>query len=319
MVDKNMSGTVLNIQRFTIHDGPGIRTEVFLKGCPLQCRWCSNPESMKVQPEVGVNKEACLGIDHCGWCVDKCPNVALILEEKKIVAIDREKCSNCLSCATSCPNDTLKIFGNSMTVEEIMKIVRSDRNYYEQSGGGLTLSGGDPLVQWKFSLEILKACKLTNIHTCVETELFCKKEIIDHILPYTDLIITDIKHMDTQKHKLFTNVGNEVILDNIKYIVKNNADVVIRIPIVPGHNNDDENIRITAEFISKELNNRIHQLQLLPYRPLGVDKYASLGLSYSMNGQEKINRDEYKKEIENIAMKFQSYGIPAVTGANKLL
>lgn len=314
-----MSGTVLNIQRFTIHDGPGIRTEVFLKGCPLQCRWCSNPESMKAQPEVGVNKEVCLGVDQCGWCMDKCSKDALIIENKKVIAIDREKCTDCLNCASSCPNDTLKTYGNSMTVEEIMKIVKSDRNYYDKSGGGITLSGGDPLVQWKFSIEILKACKLTNIHTCIESELFCKRETLDQVLPYTDLIITDIKHMDTQKHKMFTNVGNEIILDNIKYIIKNNAAVILRIPIVPGHNNDDENIRKTAEYISKDLNNKIMQLQLLPYRPLGEDKYASLGRNYSMSDQEMINREVYTKEIENIAKKFQAYGVPAVTGANKPL
>lgn len=317
-MEKKRIGKVINIQRFTIHDGPGIRTEIFLKGCPLNCIWCSNPESKHLYSEVGVNRDSCIGIELCGKCLEVCKPQALVFLGDKISHIDREKCKNCLVCANVCVNDTLKVFGIDYTVEELMKIIKADRKFYDQSGGGVTFSGGDPLVQWEFLLEMLKACKRTNINTCVESELFCKREILDEIMPYTDLFISDIKHSDSEQHRLITNVGNEVILENLKYLVSKNMPLVLRIPIATGYNDSDENIINTAKFIQNDLHNRIIQLQLLPYRPLGTDKYEALGVPYPMAGTPEVDRDYYTEQLNRIVDKFQEYGVPAVAGALKL-
>ncbi|WP_414151582.1 glycyl-radical enzyme activating protein [Acetobacterium carbinolicum] len=313
----NRIGKIINIQRFTIHDGPGIRTEIFLKGCPLHCIWCSNPESRHPYSEVGVNRDSCIGNELCGKCRDVCIQGALMFSGDKIAGIDREKCTNCFACAKVCVNDTLKIFGTDLTVDQLMKIIRADRKYYDQSGGGVTFSGGDPLIQWEFVRDVLAQCKRLNINTCVESELFCKREILDEIIPYTDLFISDIKHMDSGQHRQITNVGNEIILGNLQHLVSKNMPLVLRIPIVTGYNDSEENIRKTGEFIQNELHNRIIQLQLLPFRPLGEDKYESLGISYPMTGTPS-NRDLYTDQLTRIAEELQKYGVPAVPGAMKL-
>lgn len=309
--DGQTRGNIINIQRFTVHDGPGIRTEIFFKGCPLRCRWCSNPESMQINSEVGVFPKECIGVSKCGWC-GTCP--ALIVENDKVVKIDRDKCSNCLKCAEACPTEALKVYGKKMTVSEVMKTIMEDRGFYDNSNGGVTLSGGDPLIQWEFALSLLKECKRRGIHTCLESELQCQTEILDKIFPYTDLLITDIKHMDSNKHKEYTGAGNEKILSNIKYAVKKGMALVIRMPVVPGHNDSNENIKATAEFIAKDLGNGIRQLQLLPYKLLGLDKYESLGRVYPMAGIEPLKRETYESNIRHIAEVMKSFGVPAVAG-----
>jgi pyruvate formate lyase activating enzyme len=313
----NRTGKIINIQRFTIHDGPGIRTEVFLKGCPLYCIWCSNPESRHPYSEVGVTKSKCIGATQCGKCLEVCKLDALVFSGDKIVRIDREKCKNCLACANACVNDTLKVFGVDKTVDELMEIIRVDRRYFDRTGGGVTFSGGDPLTQWEYVRDVLSQCKRININTCVESELFCKKEILDEIIPVTDLFISDIKHMDSEQHRQITNVGNEIILENLKYLVSKNIPLVLRIPIVTGYNDSIENIRKTGEFIQKELHNKIIQLQLLPFRPLGEDKYEALGLSYPMKDTPS-NRESFTPQLKRIEEELQKYGVPAVLGAMKL-
>lgn len=318
-VNNHIKGYVFNIQRYTIHDGPGIRTEIFLKGCPLRCKWCSNPESLKTHPQIGVYASRCIGIEVCGKCMEACPHGGekiFSIQEGKISGINRDICTNCLKCADDCPANALMVWGKTYTVQEILDIVLSDVEFYEKSGGGVTLSGGDPLVQWKFARAVLQTCKSHGIHTCIETELSTSRHILDKVLPYADLIITDIKHMDPRKHKEFTGVDNVRILENIVHIVKAGKQTVIRTPVVPGHNDGRENIEATSEFIRDTLGNNVTQVQLLPYRPLGLEKYKSLGLSYGMADFQAPERSVWEKNILSLVEVMKSYGVPAVPGSS---
>lgn len=314
-------GIVFNIQRFTVHDGPGIRTEIFLKGCHLRCKWCSNPESFLLKRQVGVYPTKCIGIDKCGVCIKSCPKAEehpFIIEEGKIVGIDRNICDDCMKCHEECPADALKSWGEEMDVEQVMKIIRSDRGFYEKSGGGVTISGGESLFQWKFTMGILKACKAEGIHTCVETALGVNALILEEIIPYCDMFITDIKHMDSEIHKKYTGIGNEQILKNIKRIVASGRPVVLRLPIIPGVNDTVEHVRRVGEFIVSELDNKVCQVQFLRFRRLGEEKYRSLGLRYNM---EDVNpeRVEFESHIKLLVETLESFGIPAYAGTtNKI-
>ena len=313
-------GIVFNIQRYTIHDGPGIRTEVFLKGCPMHCKWCSNPESIDPRQELGLYPTKCIGLDKCGLCVKACPlgdKTPLSFSDNKIVSIDRNRCTRCLACAKTCYLNAIKVWGTVMSVDEAIKQILADRDFYQKSGGGVTLSGGEVTVQWKFSLEILKESKKQHVHTCVETGMHCSPEILAKFYPYTDLMITDIKHMDPEIHRKYTGQDNTRILRNIEKTVNAGVPLIIRIPIIPGVNNDEDNIRKTAEFIANKLHNKVVQVQLLPYRKMGTEKYASLEQEYPMgDGYEMPPREVWEKNILGLTEVMKSYGVPAVAGAS---
>lgn len=310
-------GCVFNIQRYTIHDGPGIRTEIFLKGCPLHCIWCSNPEGIHRAPEVGVRASRCIGTDKCGLCIGVCPQSSrdvFVIKEKKVIGINREVCSGCLSCAEKCPADALKAWGKRMSIPEAMRVVMTDKPFYDNSGGGVTLSGGEPLVQWRFVRGILEQCRERGVHTCVETAMMIHPDILDEILPLADLIICDIKHMDPDKHRAYTGVSNGLILDNIRKTVNLGKPTVIRIPVIPGHNDSRENIIASAVFVAEELNNRIRQLQLLRYRKLGEEKYEALGIAYPMGDFKAPAPEAGENDIRELAALMREYGVPAVAG-----
>lgn len=306
-------GIVSNIQHFTIHDGPGIRTEVFLKGCPLRCRWCSNPESLSTKPEVGVYSSRCIGIDKCGYCLAACPvcdKGVFLRKGGQIAGIERDICTGCLECADACPANALIVWGKRLSVDDVMKEVLSDVSFYEKSGGGVTLSGGEALLQWQFVLEILKQCGKHGVHRCLESTLLCQTDVLELVYPYTDLVIADIKHMDVTRHRGCTGVGNDRILGNIEATISMGKPLILRIPVVPGFNDDEPNIRSTAEFIVNRLHNKVLQVQLLPYRRLGEEKYVSLGMDYQMPEYAMLSSSQWEEKMASLLSIMGSYNIP---------
>lgn len=317
-------GLISNIQKYTIHDGPGIRTAIFFKGCPMRCLWCSNPETISPKQQLGVYPGKCLSTGKCGCCVKDCPEMGVPIEfdENSILKAVHmsDACDGCLKCAEACPGRAIKLWGKRMTVSELLKIIAEDRSFYQKTGGGVTLNGGEVMLQWEFAAALLRECKRASIGTCVETALFCPEEHMDAVFEYTDIIITDIKHMDREKHMEYTGVPNERILGNIKRASRLGKPLVIRTPIVDGYNNDEENLRKTGEFIRGGLGGRIVQYQLLPYRKMGTEKYDSLGMPYPMDGYAAPERAKWEQNLlELAAMLAQDYGIPVVAGSSNKL
>lgn len=311
-----MQGNVFNVQRFTIHDGPGLRTELFLKGCPLRCEWCSNPESQKKNSEPGVYKTKCISKKKCGLCEKSCEHNALQFYRGKLVSIDRNLCTNCMKCVDACPAEAIKQWGKLMTVEECMNVIIKDRGFYERSGGGVTVSGGEPLLQADFVAELFKACREEKIQTCCESAFYIKWTEIEKLIPLTDIWIVDIKHMNSVKHKEHIGTVNTQILKNIKRLTKYTDDIILRIPIIPGFNDDMENIEATADFILNEMKNKIRTLQLLSFMRLGEEKYQSLGMPYKMENT-KVNRRSFQKKIEGLADYFNKRGIHCLVGTKE--
>jgi pyruvate formate lyase activating enzyme len=298
----NVKGTVFNIQTYSIHDGPGIRVTVFLKGCPLRCIWCANPESNEVYPQLMTYSNICTG---CGSCIPACPAKAIELrvdEGKAIAVTDRGKCVNCGACVSVCPNEARELAGSEKTVQEVMKKVLKDKLFMVGSGGGMTISGGEPLMHPEFSACLLYAAKKEGLHTAIESCSFASRQAVDQVYPYVDLGLLDIKHMDSAVHKKLTGVSNEQILDNIKYIHnKLHIPVIIRVPTIPGCNDSDENIAATARFTAEELGADT-AINLLPYHRLGESKNESLGKKMDLTVE--IPSDEHMQHLQSIVTGF---------------
>lgn len=309
-------GTVFNVQRFSVHDGPGIRTVVFLKGCSLRCIWCSNPESLSCSIQIGVYPDRCIGTDKCSACFEAAPDAnAFVVEDHRVTALDTPRTQDYARCAEVCPTSALKAWGRQVTVGDVMQEVMADEACYRESGGGLTLSGGEALLQRRFATELLKAARSAGISTCVETALNYDAKVLDELMPLVDFFFCDLKHMDADRHRKFTGVSNARILRNLRKIAAADGVVVIRIPVVPGYNGTEENLRATARFVAEELDGRVTQVQLLPFRKLGEDKYASLGLTYPMQDFAAPPRELWEQDLLRYAQMMSAYGLNVVAGA----
>jgi len=281
------SGLVFNIQRFSIHDGPGIRTTVFLKGCPLRCFWCHNPEGLLPKLEVQFTPSRCIA---CGACVATCTHAAQELGPLGRV-YHRDRCVACGDCVAECYAEALQLTGKEMTVEQVLAEVRQDRAFYERSGGGVTLSGGEPLLQPAFALAILQACKAEGVHTAVETTTQTRWEHIQAALPFIDLFMVDIKHLDPHKHKAATGVSNKRILANVRRLAATGKPIIFRTPVVPTVNDNAADIEAIAEFVRELAAKRADggagvSYELLTFHRLAEDKYAGLGRDYGAAGLE---------------------------------
>ncbi len=333
-------GTIFNIQRFSIHDGPGIRTTIFFKGCNLRCFWCHNPESLNQAPEIQFFAQKCIG---CGKCIEVCPvhahgyqvnrdssvmeqvrdagassgadgsgisvssggggsggGVAGSVGDKGRRVFDRKVCLRCGRCAEACCTCALEMCGKKMSVKEAADEAEKDKAFYDNSGGGVTLSGGEPLLQAEFAAALLEECKKRGMHTAVETAGNVSWKAVEGVMPHTDLFLYDIKVADPVRHKEVTGCGNRLIIANFMKLAAAGADIIVRVPVIPGVNDTEEEMRRIADIISKT--GRKLPVTLQPYHKLGQGKYTSLGLEYGAEGIEPPSEEKMKR-LKDIIIK----------------
>jgi pyruvate formate lyase activating enzyme len=287
-------GIINDIQRMSVNDGPGFRTVVFLKGCLLNCEWCHNPEGKRRYPEVIPYVSNCEG---CNKCMEVCPTGALkILEEKKPV-IDKALCTACFQCIGACKYYALVRWGRIVTAREVMDDVTRDKPFFVESGGGLTVSGGEPLAQPEFSLALMMLAKENGVGTALDTCGHAPWEDLEKVLEYTDLVLFDIKNIDTKEHRRYAGLGNELILDNAKRIAQKGIKMRMRVPIIPGRNDSEESLRATAKFI-EGLGDAVLGVDLLPYHPYAGGKYRAFGMDYPFPAGEGLDDDVLAPFVE---------------------
>ncbi|WP_372680554.1 glycyl-radical enzyme activating protein [Desulfosarcina sp.] len=282
-------GIIFDINRYAIHDGPGIRTTVFFKGCPIRCRWCANPESQKTALELAhLNHECIL----CGRCMETCPQDAIRVSDTNHL-LDRTACDLCGKCVEACPAEALQVMGRTVSVDDLYAEVAADRPFWERSGGGVTLSGGEPLFQPRFVKAFLERCRANYIHTAIESCLHVATQTLAEILPLVNTVICDMKLMDDQRHRQFTGVSNALILKNMAMLLQTDQDMRVRMPLIPGVNDDLPGLEALGAFLQDHREGA--QLELMPYHRLGEVKYARLGRSCKMEEIPAPSREEMEK------------------------
>ncbi|MFC1948517.1 glycyl-radical enzyme activating protein [Chloroflexota bacterium] len=301
-VNKRM---IIDITRMTVHNGPGIRTLILFKGCPLRCAWCSTPESQRESPEIAFYPDRCI---RCDECLAVCPRNAITVREAT-VAVDRELCDNCGRCTFVCYAEALKLLGREYTVEELVSEVIKDDVVYRNSGGGVTVSGGEPFQKPDFLLELLQELKTNKISAGVDTCGFTSRKNIEAVLPYVDFFLWDIKHMNREKHIEYTGVSNELILDNARFVAGENIPLFLRLPVIPGYNDSEDNLLDLCDF-AKTLTS-LEEIDLLPLHHLGKARYAALDREYPIDGIPLIEEeilDEMKRLVESTGLKCNIIG-----------
>lgn len=275
---------ICNIEKYATHDGPGIRTVVFFKGCPLKCQWCGNPETQSTKNELYYNSKKCIS---CGNCIKICKKSALSLKNN-LINIDRNKCIACGECTDVCPMNAINLVAKEMNVNDVFKEIIKDEIFYNNSGGGVTLSGGEVLSNFDFALELLKKCKENYINTAIETSGFGKTKELLRLSEFCDLVMFDIKNMCNETHKKFIGVDNSLILKNLEQLSKFHKNIIIRVPLIPTINDSANNIEKT---VALALKNNIKEIHLLPYHSLGKEKYNQLNRSYSLSEMKTPSND----------------------------
>lgn len=291
--DKYKKGTIFSIQKYSVHDGPGIRTLIFLKGCSLSCDWCSNPESQALQPQLAYNPEKCLTVEKCQRCQGICPRDALSTGDDGKIVRDAAACDDCLVCADACPTHALNVYGYEISVEEALKSVEEDECFYSRSGGGMTLSGGEPLMQHDFALALLREARKRCVDTCIETCGNVPWAVLREAASLLNNVMYDIKCIGKETHREFTGVSNEHILSNLANLKASFPElpVTVRTPVIPGFNDTEEEIAAIVDFI-KDMPNVSYEL--LAYHRMGTPKYAYLGLEYPMGECENLPEEQIK-------------------------
>lgn len=304
-ITRMQTGLIFDIKRYSINDGPGIRITIFFKGCPLRCAWCHNPESFSTQVQKMYTASKCIGAVEC---IKVCPNNALTLTKEGIVT-DAERCNLCGKCAEVCPTKAIEMTGQIYSVDQLLEIIEKERLVFDQSNGGVTISGGEPLLQSEFLIELLEALGERGFHRCLDTCGFADTNKMMEIAKRTDLFLYDLKLMDSQKHREFTGVNNEKIRHNLVELAKTGANINIRIPFIGGINTDSENVEKTAKFIAS-LAGEKKGINLLPYHQIAAHKYKKLGDEYDPGIMYEPTNDELNRALEI----FSKFGLKVIIG-----
>lgn len=298
-----ITGTVFNIQKYSIHDGPGIRTTVFLKGCPLACLWCHNPESIAPRPEIIFGDNKCIS---CGDCVKTCPQKAMQVVEQTVKK-EAVNCISCEACTEVCPTGAIEQVGRKMTEAEVLKEIEKDRVFYEESGGGVTFSGGECLMQPEFLMGLLTACKARGLHTALDTSGYASWQTIAGLKDAVELFLYDLKLMDEEQHKKYTGVSNKLILENLQKLAESGKLIWIRVPVIPGINDDDANLHAMGTFLHSL---QIRDVFLLPYHSIAANKYARLGKNYQLSALTPPSQ----QQMEAMQLGLQAFGLNVQIG-----